>query len=161
MRGPIPDRWTPWLLSVFRIVTAFLFIAHGTQKLFGFPSAEPSPGGVDLTSQMGVAGILETFGGLLVLFGLLTRPVAFVLAGEMAFAYFLAHAPGGFWPVLNQGELAVLYAFSFLYLAAAGPGPLSVDAAIERARAARPDRAQRGATGEYYGAGEPAASRPR
>jgi putative oxidoreductase len=125
-------RWAPRLLSVLRIVAAFLFIAHGTQKLFGFPAGpEPRPP-VELFSQMGLAGVLETFGGLLLLLGLFTRPVAFVLAGEMAVAYFMAHAPRNFWPLLNQGEPAVLLCFTFLYLAAAGGGVWALDRALAR-----------------------------
>jgi putative oxidoreductase len=131
MAGIVPQSWSPWLLSLLRIVAAFLFIAHGTQKLLGAPVAEPRPT-AELMSLMGVAGVLETFGGALLLIGLLTRPVAFILAGEMAVAYFMSHAPRGFWPVLNQGEPAVLYCFLFLYLAAAGGGPWSVDAARRR-----------------------------
>jgi putative oxidoreductase len=127
MRGPIPPRWAPRLLSILRIVAAILFIAHGTQKLFAWPIAEPRDP-APLLSIMGVAGVLETFGGLLLLLGLFTRPIALVLAGEMAIAYFMAHAPRGFWPILNQGELAALYCFLFLYLAAAGGGPWSLDA---------------------------------
>jgi putative oxidoreductase len=119
--------WTPQLRSVLRMIAAFLFIAHGTQKLFGFPVMEPRDP-VAIFSLFGLAGVLEVVGGLLLLLGLLTRPVAFILAGEMAFAYSYAHAPRNFWPALNGGELAVLYCFLFLYFAAAGPGPLSVDA---------------------------------
>lgn len=119
------QRWAPRLLSVLRIVSAFLFLAHGMQKLLGFPAPFPVP--VTVFSMIGVAGLLELFGGALLLVGLFSRPVAFVLSGEMAFAYFLAHAPKSFWPVLNGGEAAVLYCFVFLYLAAAGPGPWSVD----------------------------------
>ena len=117
----------PYLLSLLRIIVAFLFMEHGTMKLFGFPAPM---GDVQLFSLIGLAGILEVFGGLLVLIGLFTRPVAFILSGEMAFAYFMAHAPRGFWPVLNHGEAAVLYCFLFLYLAAAGGGPWSVDRVI-------------------------------
>ncbi len=127
MRGPLPESWTPYLRSVLRIIVGFLFMAHGTQKLFAFPVAEPRDP-VALVSLMGLAGVLEAFGGLLILLGLLTRPVAFLLAGEMAVAYFRAHAPQGFWPILNRGELAVLYCFTFLYLAAVGGGPWSLDA---------------------------------
>jgi putative oxidoreductase len=127
------DRWAPRLLSVLRVVTGFLFIAHGTQKLFGFPATGPRPP-VDLTSLMGVAGLLETTGGALLLLGLLTRPVAFVLSGEMAVAYFLRHAPRDFLPALNGGELAALYCFLFLFFSAAGPGPWSLDAQIRRRR---------------------------
>jgi putative oxidoreductase len=122
----------PRLLSVLRIVAAFLFIAHGTQKLFGVPAAEPRDP-VALFSLLGVAGILETFGGLLLLVGLFTRPVAFLLAGEMAVAYFLRHAPQAFWPLLNRGELSVLYCFLYLYLAAVGGGPWSLDRLRRRA----------------------------
>ena len=117
--------WSPQLLSILRIVTGFLFIAHGTQKWFGFP--DPSQQRVELLSQAGVAATLELVGGALMIIGLCTRPVAFVLSGLMAFAYFLAHAPEGFWPLLNRGELAALYSFVFLYFAAAGAGPWSVD----------------------------------
>lgn len=116
-------RFSPYLLSVLRIVAAFTFIAHGTQKLFAFPLGPRAA----LASQMGAAGIIETAGGALMLLGLFTRPVAFVLAGEMAYAYFTAHAPRGTWPIQNGGELAVLYCFVWLYFAATGPGPLSVD----------------------------------
>jgi putative oxidoreductase len=131
MPAPIPSRWAPYLLSVLRIVAAFLFIAHGTQKLFGWPSTEPQQT-VPLFSLMGLAGVLETFGGLLLLLGLFTRPVAFVLAGEMAVAYFKAHAPNGFWPLLNRGEVPVLLSFLFLYLAAVGGGVWSLDAVRSR-----------------------------
>jgi putative oxidoreductase len=132
MTGPVPARWAPYLQSVLRIVAAFFFITHGTQKLFAFPVAEPRDP-VPLVSLPGLAGVLETFGGLLLLVGLFTRPVAFLLAGEMAVAYFLRHAPRGFWPILNQGELAALFCFVWLYLAAAGPGPWSLDALWRRA----------------------------
>jgi putative oxidoreductase len=135
MVSPIPADWSARLLSVLRIVTAFLFMAHGTQKLFGWPSTEPQQT-VNLMSLMGLAGVLETFGGLLLLLGLLTRPVAFLLSGEMAFAYFMAHAPRGFWPILNRGEVVVLFCFIFLYFAAVGAGPWSLDAARARSRGA-------------------------
>ena len=121
--------WAPYLLSVLRIVTAFLFMQVGTAKLFAFPGAiMPGGGTAPLASLPGVAGILEAVGGVLLLVGLFTRPVAFVLAGEMAVAYFIAHAPQGFWPVLNQGAPAALYSFLFLYFSAAGAGPWSLDA---------------------------------
>jgi putative oxidoreductase len=124
-------KWTPRLLSVMRIVVAFLFMAYGGQKLFGFPA--PMKGGtVPLMSLQGVAGILELFGGLLVFLGLFTRPVAFILAGEMAVAYFIQHAPGGFWPRLNGGEPAVLFCFVFLFLSVAGGGAWSLDRLIRR-----------------------------
>ena len=117
--------WSPRLLSVLRIVTAFLFTAHGTQKLLDFPVPRAFP--LELWSLAGVAGMLELVGGTLFLLGLFTRPVAFVLSGLMAFAYFIAHAPQDFWPIVNGGELAALYSFVFLYFAAAGGGPWSID----------------------------------
>jgi putative oxidoreductase len=123
----VASLWAPRLLSVFRIVTGLLFLAHGLVKLFGFP-AGAQPGQVPLMSLFGLAAILELVGGAAVVLGLFTRPVAFVLSGQMAVAYFMAHAPQGFYPVLNGGELAILYSFSFLYLAAAGAGPWSLDA---------------------------------
>ena len=119
------SQWSPRVLSVLRIVTAFLFMQHGGQKLFGFSA--PSPATHPLFSLIWVAGMLEFFGGLLLLIGLFSRPVAFLLSGQMAVAYFMAHAPQGFWPLLNRGELAVLYSFVFLYLAVAGGGSWSVD----------------------------------
>ena len=124
--GPIPASWSGRLLSVLRIVAAILFLCHGSQKLFGWPA--PAHGELVAFSLTWFAGILEFFGGLLLLLGLFTRPVAFVLSGQMAVAYFKAHAPGGFWPLNNGGELAVLYCFTFLYFAAAGGGPWSLDA---------------------------------
>lgn len=127
----LPARWTPYLQSLLRIVAAFTFITHGTQKLFGFPVNEPRDP-VELLSLMGLAGVLEAFGGALLLLGLFTRPVAFLLAGEMAVAYFMAHLPRDFWPILNGGERAVLFCFIWLFLAAAGPGPWSLDARRRR-----------------------------
>ena len=108
-------------------------MAHGTQKLFAFPAGGP-PKPIDLTSLMGVAGGLEVVGGTLLLIGLLSRPIAFLLSGEMAFAYFMRHAANGFWPVLNGGELAVLYCFLFLFFAARGGGPFSVSSTRARLR---------------------------
>jgi putative oxidoreductase len=108
-------------------------MAHGTQKLFGFPSAQPQDP-VDLSSLMGIAGLLEFCGGALLLVGLFSRPIAFLLSGEMAVAYFLAHAPAGFWPALNGGELAVVFCFLFLFVAAAGPGAWSLDAVLGSVR---------------------------
>jgi putative oxidoreductase len=133
----LPDRWVPHLLSVLRTVTGFLFITHGMQKLFAFPVAQPQEP-VALGSLMGVAGLLEFTGGLLILVGLFTRPVAFVLSGEMAVAYFLRHASKGFWPALNGGELAVLYCFLFLFVAAAGPGAWSLDSVLRSSKVAHP-----------------------
>jgi len=121
--------WAPYLLSTLRIVAAFLFLQVGTAKLFALPAAiMPGGGTAPIGSLAGTAGVLETFGGLLLLLGLFTRPVAFLLSGEMAVAYFHSHAPQGFWPVLNQGTDAALYAFLWLYFSAAGPGPWSIDA---------------------------------
>jgi putative oxidoreductase len=121
--------WAPYLLSILRIVVAFLFIQVGSAKLFGFPApVMPGGGTAPITTLAGIAGALEVFGGSLLLIGLFTRPVAFILSGEMAFAYFIGHAPQGFWPVLNQGALAVVYCFLFLYFSAAGGGPWSLDA---------------------------------
>jgi putative oxidoreductase len=124
-------RATPKLLSVLRIVTGFLFMAHGAQKLFGF-LAPPGMPAASTGSLMWVAGVLEFFGGLLFLLGLFTRPVAFILSGMMAVAYFMGHAPGGFWPLQNKGELAVLYCFIFLFFAVAGAGEWAVDRLLRR-----------------------------
>lgn len=121
---------SPTLLSVLRIVTGFLFIEHGTQKWLLFPSGTTR---ASFETLSGIAGIMELVGGALIILGLFTRPVAFLLSGLMAFAYFIAHAPQGFWPILNKGELAVLYCFVFLYLAAAGGGPVSLDRMIRKA----------------------------
>lgn len=119
------SKWAGELLSVLRIVTAFLFMQHGTQKLFSLPV--PARGDFDPFSLIGVAGILEGFGGALILVGLFTRPLSFVMSGMMAVAYFLVFAPRGFWTIGNGGDAAVLYCFVFLYLAAAGGGSWSLD----------------------------------
>lgn len=128
----LSSRWrslAPYVLSVCRIVAAFVFVQVGTAKLFAFPAAiMPDGGTAPIGSLAWVAGVLEVFGGAFLLAGFLTRPIAFVLSGEMAVAYFIGHAPLGFWPVLNQGMPAILFCFLFLYLSAAGPGPWSVDA---------------------------------
>ena len=127
--------WAPQLLSILRIIAAFLFIQVGTAKIFAFPAAVmPGGGTAPAGSVPWVAGVLETFGGALLLLGLFTRPVAFLLSGEMAFAYFIGHAPQGLWPVLNQGSNAILFCFIYLYLSSAGPGPWSLDAALRRGR---------------------------
>jgi putative oxidoreductase len=132
--SPAFTLWTSRMLSVLRIAAGFLFMQHGMQKLFNFP-----PGGhsAELFSMMGLAGILEFVGGLLLIFGLFTRPVAFILSGLMAVAYFMAHAPQGPLPIVNQGELAVLYCFIFLFLAVAGAGEWSLDAWRQRLYARR------------------------
>ena len=124
--------WTPRVLSVLRIVTALLFMTHGTAKILGFPF-NPRYEHLPLWSLAGIAGILELLGGALLALGLFTRPVAFLLSGEMAVAYFMAHAPRAFLPLVNQGELAVLYCFVFLFFWVAGPGPWSLDALRRRA----------------------------
>ena len=133
----MPASWSalaPYLLSVLRIVAAFLFVLYGTTKLLAWPAAVmPGGGTAPLMTQAGMAGLLEMVGGGLLLVGLFTRPVAFVLAGEMAFAYFIGHAGNGFWPVLNGGAPAVFFCFLWLYLSAAG-GPWSLDASIRPAR---------------------------
>lgn len=125
--------WEPRALSVLRIVAALIFFEHGTQKLLGFPPTETSP---TFLSLSWIAGVLELVGGALLIVGLLTRPVAFVLSGLMAFAYWLAHAPRSVFPVENGGDAAILYCFIFLYLVFAGPGPWSMDAARRRRSAA-------------------------
>jgi putative oxidoreductase len=121
--------WGPRLQSVLRIVAALLFMQSGTMKLFAFPMGMPPDGGTaKLMTEVGIGGILEVFGGALLVLGLFTRPVAFLLAGEMAVAYFQFHAPQGFWPLLNGGGDAILYCFLWFYFSAAGAGPWSLDA---------------------------------
>jgi putative oxidoreductase len=123
---------------LLRVVAGFLFLCHGGQKLFGwFGGMGPSGGTVELTSLMGVAGMLEFFGGLAILVGFLTKPFAFLLAGEMAWAYFTVHQPNGQLPIQNHGEPAALFAFIFLFLATHGAGGMSVDAAVAHARRER------------------------
>jgi len=114
--------WSLRMLSVLRIVTGLLFLEHGTQKFFAFPGPGPA-----LTALLTIQGLFELVGGVLILIGLFTRPVAFILAGDMAVAYFYAHAPRGFFPTLNGGQLAILFCFVFLYLFVAGGGAWSVD----------------------------------
>jgi putative oxidoreductase len=120
-----------YLLSILRIVAALLFLEHGTSKLLAFPP-DPMAHQPALASLPGFAGILELVGGALLVLGLFTRVTAFILSGEMAVAYFMVHAPKNFYPIVNHGELAVLYCFIFLYLAVAGGGPISLDAMISR-----------------------------
>ncbi len=119
------DRYAPLMLSVMRVVFALTFFAHGTQKILGFPASDMNP---DAFSISWIAGVLELVGGGLLILGLFTRPVAFVLSGMMAVAYFMAHAPKSFFPALNGGDAAILFCFGFLYLVFAGPGSLSLDA---------------------------------
>ena len=119
------EKWRPYILSLVRIVAALLFLEHGLQHYFGFPSAGP-----EMTTLLYVQGALEVVGGLLLLVGAYTRPVAFILSGDMAAAYFIAHFPRSFFPALNGGDAAVLFCFIFLYILFAGGGPWSVDRAV-------------------------------
>ena len=124
------------MLSILRMVAAAIFITAGTMKLFNFPPMPPGVPPIEMMSQAWIAGVLEVFGGLALLLGLFTRPVAFILSGEMAVAYFQAHFPQSFWPTLNMGQPAILYCFIFLYLVFAGPGIWSIDhmLSVRRAR---------------------------
>jgi putative oxidoreductase len=132
MTTNIFTRWSSWgpqFQCVLRIVAAIIFILSGTSKLFAFPSGiPPNNGTVALMSQLGIGAMMELFGGALLLVGLYTRPVAFLLSGEMAVAYFQFHVPQGFWPTMNGGVAAVLFCFIWLYFSAAGAGPWSIDA---------------------------------
>ncbi len=121
--------WGPRALALLRVVTAVLFMEHGAQKLLGFPPLPAERHMPELFTLLWFAGFLELVGGFLVLIGFLTRPVAFILSGEMAVAYWMAHAPNSIYPALNGGDAAILYCFIFLYLAVAGPGAFSVDRA--------------------------------
>ena len=124
--------WQGYVRSLLRIVAGLLFSFHGYQKLFGFFGGIGHGARPHMWSELWIAGILETFGGLLIVLGLFTRPVALLLCGEMAVAYFRAHFPRGFWPIQNGGELAVMFCFVFLYLFAAGPGPVSLDRQVRK-----------------------------
>jgi putative oxidoreductase len=141
-------------LSALRIVSALLFMQHGVQKLYGWllPAERAFSGAPEILSRMWLAGMLETFGGLLLLVGLFTRPVAFLLSGQMAFAYFIAHAGQGFWPILNGGELAALYSFVFLALSALGGGRFSIDRVLveRRERAIAATKVSGSAAGHTY-----------
>ena len=122
--------WGPRILTVLRVMAGLLFLEHGTQKILGFPpSANPGPA---LLSLMGIQGLIELVGGVLIVVGLFTRPVAFILCGDMAVAYFMSHFPNSFFPITNRGDAAILYCFVFLYLAAAGGGPWSLDASRQK-----------------------------
>jgi putative oxidoreductase len=136
---PSRSPWTGRMLSILRIVAGLVFLSVGTMKLLGFPPPPPGMPPFALTSMLGISAILDTFGGLLILLGLLTRPVAFVLAGEMAVAYFSGHFPHSFWPTTNMGIPAILYCFIYLYLVFAGAGPWSVDAMIARSKSVAPE----------------------
>jgi putative oxidoreductase len=124
--------WTPRALSLLRIITGLMIIEHGMAKYLGFPVV-PALAKVQLLSLPGIGGVLELIGGALLIAGLFTQPVAFILSGEMAVAYFVVHAPRSFFPLLNGGSLAIIYCFACLYLSTAGGGPWSVDAAMKRA----------------------------
>ena len=127
--------WAPYFLSLLRFIVGLLFVQMGSAKLFAFPGAVvPGGGTVPLASLGGVGSVLEFVGGWLLLLGLFTRPVAFLLSGQMAVAYFGFHAPNGFWPILNGGGDAIVFCFTFLYLSSAGGGPVSLDAKIQRSR---------------------------
>ena len=134
MRDPgLPMAWAPRLLSLLRIVAGLIFLAHGTQKLLSFPAGEMAGSGLAFNNPGHFAGIVELVCGLLIALGLFTRPAAFLASGTMAVAYWYAHAPQDFFPVNNGGDAAILYCFVFLYIAAAGPGPWSVDARLNPA----------------------------
>jgi putative oxidoreductase len=123
--------WTPRALSVLRIIMGLMIIQHGMAKILGFP-AVASFANLSPFSLIGVAGLIELIGGALLIVGLLTRPVAFIISGEMAIAYFMAHAPKDFYPLINGGTLAIMFCFTCLFLSTAGAGPWSVDAAMKR-----------------------------
>jgi putative oxidoreductase len=131
---PSPSPWTGRMLSALRIVAGLIFVSAGTTILFGYPPPPAPMPPFSLTSQLGIGGLLELIGGLAITFGLFTRPVAFVLSGEMAVAYFQFHFPQSFFPTVNMGVAAALYSFLYLYLTFAGGGPWSVDAVIARSR---------------------------
>jgi len=123
--------WAPRILSILRIMTGLFLLQHGLGKLFKFPVV-PMFAKLELSSMPGIAGFFELIGGLLLVIGLFSRPVAFIMSGMCAVGYFMVHAPRGFYPILNGGELIALYCFALLYLAAAGPGPWSIDAARKK-----------------------------
>jgi putative oxidoreductase len=129
LNGILPAHWQGPTHAALRIMTGLLFLAHGTAKFFQFPSTEYFKDGVPLLSLMGLAGALEIVGGIFIIAGFLTRTTAFVLSGMMAVAYFMAHAPQNFHPILNGGEAAIMFCFVFLWLAASGAGPFSIDEA--------------------------------
>ena len=129
------SRYEHAALALLRVMSGLFLMQHGVQKLFGWLLPPDRPGGpVELVSQRGLAGILEVFGGALFVAGLFTRPIAFILSGMLAVAYFQQHAPDGFWPILNRGELAALFCFVFFYFSARGGGPYSLDGVLERRR---------------------------
>jgi putative oxidoreductase len=133
MNGILPASWSGYTHAALRIMTGLLFLTHGTAKLLGWPAVDMFKDGVPLLSLFGIGGLLEIVGGLMIVVGFFTRTVAFVLSGMMAVAYFMFHAPSSVYPIINQGELAIIYSFVFLWLATAGSGPWSVDASRKAA----------------------------
>jgi putative oxidoreductase len=133
---PAPQPWPDRMLAIFRVVAALIFITSGSMKMFGYPPMPMAMPPFNLMTEVGIGATLEVVGGLLIVIGFLTRPVSFILAGQMAVAYFQFHAPQSFFPTVNQGIPAILYCFLFLYLMVAGPGAWSVDAMLGRKRAA-------------------------
>ena len=131
---PAPQPWPDRMLAIFRIVAGLIFITSGTTKLFGFPPSPVPMPPIEVISQIGIGAMMELVGGILIVLGLFTRPTAFLLAGEMAVAYFQFHDPGSFWPTVNMGIPAILYCFLFLYLMVAGAGAWSIDGMIARRR---------------------------
>jgi putative oxidoreductase len=146
---PSSPRWTSRMLSIFRIVAGLIFFSAGSMKIFGYPPMPPGQPPIEPMTQMWIGGMLEVVGGVCIILGLFTRPVAFILAGEMAVAYFQFHAPQSFFPTVNMGIPAVLYCFFFLYLVFAGAGEWSLDAMIARSRG----RQHADAAVPAYGAG--------
>jgi putative oxidoreductase len=142
MPAPFATKYNGITFTLLRIVASLIYMQHGAQKLFGLlGGVGPQPGGtVELMSLMGLAGLIEFFGGALVALGLLTRPVAFIMSGEMAFAYFMAHFPRGWFPIQNHGELPVVLCFTFLLFATHGAGSFSLDRLRRRARAEPAER---------------------
>jgi putative oxidoreductase len=138
MLSPSPSSFSSYVLSIVRIIVGLLFLEHGTAKFLGFPATQRTP---EALSMSGMGGLLELVGGALIVLGLFTRPVAFLLCGEMAVAYFYAHFPRNFFPVINGGDAAILYCFVFLYLIFAGAGPWSLDALLTRSRSQKPSMA--------------------
>ncbi len=136
------DRHAPMMLSLLRIMSGLLFLAHGTQKFLSFPPGDTAGMGWGFSHPGHYAGIIELITGTLIALGLFTRPAAFLASGTMAAAYFIGHAPRGLWPVNNMGDAAILYCFVFLYIVFAGPGPLSLDSKLRGRQAVAPSSAR-------------------